>query len=74
MFYNSIVHAIPVQWKKALSSVDSLAEPFAMDRSQHMVLTAQGPCTVESLSSKNIYWQFLNRIITPPTAIDKWLD
>ena len=67
MQYNSIKAAIPRHWRKELKN--SHVTEISKEISVHIF----GKKTyIMNLTSKNVYWSFVNAIVQTPTSIAKW--
>jgi len=70
MAYNSLIHALPKAWKAIMKNADK----------PENVLTNNQICiqnkiyNIYELTSQQIYWNILEKIIKTPTSLDKWID
>ena len=81
MMYNSLISAIPGQWKNHLRTEcghiippNPIGNNNADDRQMGHIIIDKTVYTLDNLSSNKIYWALVNRIKNQPTALDKWID
>ena len=67
MLYNSIKVAIPKCWRKILKS----SKPIEISKDVSLYLDGKNTC-INNISSKSVYWNFVNAIKQSPSAIAKW--
>ncbi len=68
MSYNSLVHAIPSKWIKALKGKS--CNPTMGD---NISLSINGKLkTMKDITCKDIYWEYIRRIGETPKSEDKW--
>ena len=64
----SVIDALPVEWRESLNTLASTAdEPFNLYNEIKLSFNDKN-VLIETVISKTIYKELLNRIITPPTA------
>ena len=73
MQYNSIMSSIPSRWKNKLRHKKLHHLEIWIDSSLHVILNSRAK-NIKKVTTKEIYWEFLNNIIKPPTCIDKWVE
>lgn len=73
MSYNSLIHAIPQNWKKVLKERKNELICNSTE-SSNLIYIADKQYNMHTLTNKTIYWHLLNRFTKQPTAIDKWIS
>ena len=67
MDYNSIKASIPLVWRKLVRSSSVIYVPEDLE-----VKIGNSWKPIEKLYCKELYWEYVNRIVEKPTAIHKW--
>jgi len=70
MDYNSLITAIPAKWK---ANIIQYGDKASNENAEDIFL-GKSCYNVDCLNSKTIYNILVNRIVTVPTAIDRWID
>jgi len=71
MKYNSLISALPKNWKKLLSLCDNLNDPI-VDRSETYIYPIQKD--IKLVSNKDIYSCLIKTVALRPTAESKWIE
>ena len=71
MDYNSLIHAIPRDWKNKIKSVD-VESLIHADYCKKIFISGVAR-NLTTLSCKDFYWEFVSFIDSCPTAQAKWL-
>ena len=72
--YNSIKSAIPKHWKKQIFSENDLTQFKSINMSVPHIKIGNIHKPITKTSTKEYYLMLVNNKITPPSAIEKWLD
>ena len=71
MKYNSLISAIPKHWKKIVSNTDKVNH-MLLDKGESYVFTVGK--YLKNVKNKDIYASIIGRLITKPTAENKWIE
>jgi len=67
MSYNSVCSAIPRPWKRTFKNTTSIE----VDVSIHVTINKKKQ-KIEVVSSKDVYWELIRKLVTKPKACLKW--
>ena len=73
MRWNSIVSAIPKEWKNKLVKLVNIQSKDLLDAEGIYIRINNKFKSIKHVSSKEIYLSLINRKSIPPTSIEKWI-
>jgi hypothetical protein len=70
--YESLAHAIPTDWRKLINFDFDHHKHYVFG--QHVVHINRMPKIVEEISTKDVYWSFIDKVGQRPTSEKKWVE